>query len=70
MRYNKQQRNTMRVKAMSVTAMPSNKELISVYLDSEIKEKLQKKADREERSMSFIAAKIIEKALKEEQSND
>lgn len=49
--------------------MASNKELISVYLDSEIKEKLQKKADKEERSMSFIAAKIIEKALKEEESN-
>lgn len=54
---------------MVVIEMASNKELISVYLDSEIKEKLQKKADKEERSMSFIAAKIIEKALKEEESN-
>ncbi|HEY9298925.1 MAG TPA: ribbon-helix-helix protein, CopG family [Phormidium sp.] len=40
-------------------------ELISVYVKPEVKERLERWADKEERSVSWIIAKLIEQALAE-----
>lgn len=43
--------------------MPTNKDQITVYLEPEIKAKLQQWAEEERRSMAFIAAQVIEDAI-------
>lgn len=40
-------------------------ELLSVYVKSEVKERLEKWAEKEERSVSWIVAKLIDQALAE-----
>jgi len=45
--------------------MPTAKEVLSVYLDADLKEDLAQMAQAEERSMAYIAAKAIEKAVRE-----
>jgi predicted transcriptional regulator len=45
--------------------MPTNKEALSVYLDSALKEDLAAMAAAEDRSMAYIAAKAIEKMVLE-----
>ncbi|MBD2054468.1 ribbon-helix-helix protein, CopG family [Oculatella sp. FACHB-28] len=44
--------------------MPTSQEPLTVYLPPEVKEALQKWAEEEERSMSFLAAKAIIEAVK------
>ena len=45
--------------------MPTTKEVLSVYLDADLKEDLAQMAQAEERSMAYIAAKAIQKAVRE-----
>lgn len=40
-------------------------ELLSIYVKTEVKERLERWAEREERSVSWIVAKLIEQALAE-----
>lgn len=47
------------------TPMPTTKEALSVYLEPELKEDLAAMAQAEDRSMAYIAAKAIEKAVQE-----
>lgn len=51
------------------TPMPTAKESLSVYLDPDLKEDLARMAKTEERSMAYIAAKAIEKAVQEWKSS-
>ena len=44
-------------------AMPTNKENLTVYLPTEIKQKLLEWAQQEQRSMSFLAERIITEAV-------
>lgn len=46
-------------------SMPTTKEALSVYLDPDLKEDLAAMAEEEDRSMAYIAAKAIEKAVLE-----
>jgi predicted transcriptional regulator len=43
--------------------MPTTKEALSVYLESEVKEALAVMAKEQDRSMAYIAAKAIERAV-------
>lgn len=43
--------------------MPTSKENLTVYLEPELKEKLAQWAKEEKRSMAFLAAAAIEKAV-------
>ncbi|MGB7313907.1 MAG: ribbon-helix-helix protein, CopG family [Nodosilinea sp.] len=45
--------------------MPTTKEALSVYLEPELKEDLAAMAQDEDRSMAYIAAKAIERAVRE-----
>lgn len=45
--------------------MATTKEVLSVYLDSDLKEDLAQMAKSEERSMAYVAAKAIEKAVRD-----
>jgi predicted transcriptional regulator len=45
--------------------MPTTKESLSVYLEPDLKEDLATMAQEEERSMAYIAAKAIERAVQE-----
>lgn len=45
--------------------MATTKEVLSVYLDADLKEDLARMAKAEDRSMAYIAAKAIEKAVQE-----
>jgi predicted transcriptional regulator len=45
--------------------MATTKEVLSVYLDADLKEALAQMAQAEDRSMAYIAAKAIEKAVQE-----
>ena len=45
--------------------MPTTKEALSVYLEPELKDDLAAMAQEEDRSMAYIAAKAIEKAVQE-----
>jgi predicted transcriptional regulator len=45
--------------------MATTKEVLSVYLDADLKEDLAQMAKAEDRSMAYIAAKAIEKAVQE-----
>lgn len=45
--------------------MPTTKEPLSVYLDPDLKADLARMAKAEERSMAYLAAKAIEKAVQE-----
>lgn len=47
------------------TPMPTAKEALSVYLDPDLKEDLAQMAQEMDRSMAYIAAKAIEKAVQE-----
>ena len=44
-------------------------EVISVYLSKELKEGLEKWASEEERTVSWIVAKLIQKALNEREES-
>lgn len=43
--------------------MPTSKEAVTVYLEPELKEKLAQWAKEEKRSMAFLAAEAIERAI-------
>lgn len=45
--------------------MPTTKEALTVYLDAELKEKLATWAREDDRSMAYLAARAIEKAVLE-----
>jgi len=44
-------------------------EAIAVYIKKEIKEELEQWAEEEDRSVSYLVAKLIEKALEERKVN-
>ncbi len=48
-----------------MTTMPTDRKLVSIYLSPETKEKFDKWAEEEDRSLSYLGAKIIEKAIAE-----
>lgn len=45
------------------SAMPTNKDQITVYLSPEDKEELREWAEAEQRSMAFLAAQAIKEAI-------
>lgn len=46
-------------------AMPTDRKLVSIYLSPETKEKFDKWAEEEDRSLSYLGSKIIEQAIAE-----
>ncbi|MBE9117393.1 CopG family transcriptional regulator [Lusitaniella coriacea LEGE 07157] len=45
--------------------MPTKLEVVTTYIESEVKQKLEKWAKGEDRSISYIVARLIEKAIEE-----
>jgi predicted transcriptional regulator len=45
--------------------MPTKLEVVTTYIESEVKQKLEQWAKGEDRSISYIVARLIEKAIAE-----